>query len=726
MFRTSSDRIVAVLAAALSLCTISCGSSDTSGTTTGPGAGAIAISLSSATGSVVVGGQAVVTATVTRSGFTGAVAVTVSGVPTGVTGSVGTLTTTGTTSSAPITISVGATVTPGTYSITVQASGSGVPNASATYVLTVSAAASSYSLSVSPTAATIAAGSSGTATVTINRVNFTGSVNLSVPNLPSGVTATFSPNNTTGTTSTVTITVASTVAAGLYPLTVGGVASGQPDQLAFLSVTVPATGSYAISVSPSTVTVVQGSSNTATVTVSRSGGFAGNVGLTATGNPSLLSATFSPTQVSGTSSTVTLTAGATQAPGTYTITIHGSASGFSSDQTTTLTVTVTSSGSGGSGNAVVNFAGCTAALQPVWFAYQDGTGAWTVVTGSNNVYQFNVTQSKVGFAYVTLTSASLTQIIVNYYAQSEITSAPLVFCPAPGTNTMTGTVAGLASGEAAHVGFDNQGAVTAYPSTSYSLSGLFTGSYDLVGWETGTLGASTTDKVIIRRGVSVDNTGTIPVLDFSTSEAQTPATGTITVANANGGSVTAEMTYYTSSCTSNGLLYFLLNPTTPFTAYGVPSTLQNAADFHDLIVGVTNGNNTLGVQDIFHTMGDRMETLPTPIATPAISVPSGSYKRLQAVYTLPTEYNGATTLTYYDSNNGHDVNITATAGYLGGSAVTLAMPDFSSLAGFQTAWAAASGASVNWIVQASGNNFTGASYCQEGGRVVSDVVSGMN
>ena len=184
------------------------------------------------------------------------------------------------------------------------------------------------------------------------------------------------------------------------------------------------------------------------------------------------------------------------------------------------------------------------------------------------------------------------------------------------------------------------------------------------------------DRLIIRRGVAVQNLGTIPLLDFGSGEAVAPAQGTITVAGAGAGSLTAQMVYFTSNCTSSGLLYFILNPTSPFNAFGVPSASQLASDFHSLLVGATNGSTTVGAQEFFHTMANRTITMPTALSTPTITSLGGNYKRLQAVYTLPAEFNSGTSFTYFDGTGLHTVSMTATAGFLGGSAATIALPTF--------------------------------------------------
>jgi hypothetical protein len=79
-----------------------------------------------------------------------------------------------------------------------------------------------YTLSASPGSLTIVQGKTGTSTITVNPTNgFTGSVSLSASGMPAGVTASFNPTSTTG-TSTLTLTVSSTAATGTSTITITG------------------------------------------------------------------------------------------------------------------------------------------------------------------------------------------------------------------------------------------------------------------------------------------------------------------------------------------------------------------------------------------------------------------------------------------------------------------------------------------------------------------------
>lgn len=108
------------------------------------------------------------------------------------------------------------------------------------------------------------------------------------------------------------------------------------------------TPAFTLSASPTSVSVVQGSNGTSTLTTTVSGGFNSAVGLSATGQPTGVTVSFSPTSIaapgSGTS-TMTMAVGSTTATGTYTITVTATGGGITHTTTVSLTVTSASTGS---------------------------------------------------------------------------------------------------------------------------------------------------------------------------------------------------------------------------------------------------------------------------------------------------------------------------------------------------------------------------------------------
>ena len=92
------------------------------------------------------------------------------------------------------------------------------------------------------------------------------------------------------------------------------------------------------SLSGTSVSVAQGASGNSTVTITRTGGYAGAVALTATGLPANVSAAFSLTPTTGNTSVLTFTTTGAAA-GTYNITVNGTGPA-AANQSTTLTLTI--------------------------------------------------------------------------------------------------------------------------------------------------------------------------------------------------------------------------------------------------------------------------------------------------------------------------------------------------------------------------------------------------
>ncbi|MFY9825549.1 MAG: hypothetical protein WAM82_29515 [Thermoanaerobaculia bacterium] len=212
-----------------------------------------------------------------------------------------------------------------------------------------SSASPDFAISVSPTSSTIQQGGSGSATATTTiSGGFNAAVALSASGQPSGVTVGFSPTSIAAPgsgSSTVSITVASTTAVGTYPITITGTSGSTVHSTTYtLTVSSAPVPDFAISVSPTSATIQQGGSGSATATTTISGGFNAAIALTASGQPTGVTVGFSPTSIAAPgsgSSTVSITVASSTAVGTYPITITGTSG--STVHSTTYTLTVSSS-----------------------------------------------------------------------------------------------------------------------------------------------------------------------------------------------------------------------------------------------------------------------------------------------------------------------------------------------------------------------------------------------
>jgi len=198
---------------------------------------------------------------------------------------------------------------------------------------------------LAPSAATLSVteGSSATATVTVTDVGgFTGGVTLAASGLPAGVTASFG-TNPSSTTSVLTLSAASTAAAGSSTIMITGTSGSTTASTTVTLHVSGGTSGFTLAPSASTLSVAQGASGTDTITVTPSGGFTGSVTLAASGLPTGVTASFGTNPTSGTS-VLTLSASSTAATGTKAITITGTSGSVSASTTISLTVTAPTAG----------------------------------------------------------------------------------------------------------------------------------------------------------------------------------------------------------------------------------------------------------------------------------------------------------------------------------------------------------------------------------------------
>lgn len=254
-----------------------------------------------------------------------------------------------------------------------------------------------FTISASPSSTSIVQGASGNVTVsTAVSGGFNAAIALSASGLPAGVTASFSPASIAAPgsgSSTLTFTVSPTATLGTSTITITGT-GGSVTHTTTVSLTVTSvpTPNFTIAASPSSVSIAKGGSGSSTITTAVSGGFNSAIALSASGQPTGVTVSFSPTSIAAPgsgSSTMTITVASTAVAGTSTITVTGT--GGSLTRTTTVTLTVTGGtlqliGNPGFENGSANPAPWTAtagvidstASQPshsgTWKAWLDGYG----------------------------------------------------------------------------------------------------------------------------------------------------------------------------------------------------------------------------------------------------------------------------------------------------------------------------------------------------------------
>ncbi len=176
------------------------------------------LSTSPARVSIVQGGQGTSTISITQAnGFSGSVTLSAAGLPSGVTAA---FSPNPATTTSTLTLTASATAATGTATVTITGTSGSLTR---TTTLSVSVNGTpNFTLSTSPASVTIVQGRQGTSTISITPANgFSGSVTLLAVGWPSGVTAVFSPNPAS-TTSTLTLTASATAATGSVTVRIEG------------------------------------------------------------------------------------------------------------------------------------------------------------------------------------------------------------------------------------------------------------------------------------------------------------------------------------------------------------------------------------------------------------------------------------------------------------------------------------------------------------------------
>jgi uncharacterized membrane protein len=289
--------------------------------------------------------------------YSGAVSLSVSGLPAGVTAtwSSNPVTLNAESGASTLTLTASATATVGSATMTITGTGDGL---TATKQITLQVQqAPGVQLSVAPASVSVQSLSTASVTVTATPVGgavipagATGSTISVASGLPKGFTATWSAAtvNTAGAAVwTLTLTGSSTATAGSSTLSLSAKVVAKTGTAYSLSQSVPMTVTVTpptLTVTPAsaTLSVTQGTAATEAVSLTGSATYSGAASLSVSGLPTGVTASWSVNPVAlsaekGTS-TLTLTASSSATAGAATVTVTATGDGVSSSQKLTLTV----------------------------------------------------------------------------------------------------------------------------------------------------------------------------------------------------------------------------------------------------------------------------------------------------------------------------------------------------------------------------------------------------
>lgn len=479
--------------------------------------------------------------------------------------------------------------------------------------------------------------------------------------------------------------------------------------------------SFSLALVPTSISIPQGNTTTATVNITRAGGFSGVVNLAFSGAPPGLTITPNTASVTGASATFTIAATPAIGVGNYPITLNATAAGVA-QQTATLAVQVTPS-AGGSGNITLSFASCDPSQVPIWFAVKNGTGAWTRITqGTNNTFTFAIT-SEGGVAYVTRSASGYgtTVVLLSEGEAASIATGNICGTPHEGTRSLTTNV--LNSGTQT-VTVTLGGAKTVFKSpanqpssgTPFTLNNFPAGRRDLIAARSviqmdGTTGLQ---RLVLRRNTAYPSSATPPVIDFAGPESFAPLARFILVSNLGGDQSLISESFMTTNGESASFFesigrFFPAGGSDGVPWVALPDSLLLPGDFHVFFIDAApqGGNGDAGrfAGLMLHAppaAAPASVTFGPPLAIPSVTTLSTTPNvRMRAQLASQAAYNVAAGAGFTQDSSA--VEVLVTAAYTRGAPATwtIDIPDLSS-AGYDPAWGLKTGVPVTWEVSALG------------------------
>ncbi|MFP3256432.1 MAG: hypothetical protein RXO36_01305, partial [Candidatus Nanopusillus acidilobi] len=329
--------------------------------------------------------------------------------------------------SVTLTVTASSSITPGTYSVTI----SGTAQNGATNSTTITINVQPYSFSIQGSnSIDVYTNYSNSTTIYVNQLNSGSSlpITLSCSTNSSYLSCSLSSTQVTPNASvTLTVSANSNIQPGTYSVTVTGVASNGVTNSTTITINVQPYSFYIKG--PSSINTYVGSSNSAAINITQlNSGSSLPITLSCSTNSSYLSCSLSNTTVTPNASvTLTVTASSSITPGTYSVTISGTAQNGATNSTT-ITINV----------------------QPYSFSIQ-GPSSMYVNADSSNSTIINITQLSGGTSVsITLSCSTNSSYLSCSLSSTQVTpNASVTLTVSANSNIQPGTysvtVTGVAS-----------------------------------------------------------------------------------------------------------------------------------------------------------------------------------------------------------------------------------------------------------------------------------------
>lgn len=635
---------------------------------------------------VVTGSSGTAAVAITRNvGYTAGISLVISGVPLDVQVSPAASNTTG--NSITLNVSAQPTATPGTYPLVITGTTNSTVTATTNMTLIIASPAPAGTMTLTPASVSAVQGQPSTVSIAIARgAGVTGDATMSVLNLPSTITASFSPNPVSGTSTTLTLNIGLSHAVGVITVQVRAVIGARETIVPLLIATsafVPR--DFGISVTPSALAVTAGQSGQASVAISRTGNYTGAVSFIVSGAPAGVTAAVTPSPNTTNAATLTVATTGAAAAGTYPLTI--SATGADVTGTRTANATLTVNGFGG-GNIQWRF--CAPDRIPVWLGVRSGAGAWSQVSQGANV-TYNVPLNTDGqIAYVIPAGAGFNVTVATVTPQDALQLAANECIDNPARKTISGTVTNLPDSRGVQVMLGGGYAYSPPLTPGWVMTNAGDGVKDLLAITSYSEGGGIIDltKGIIRRDVNPAPGSVQPVFDFEGTESFFMSSIGEIFQNTNGEVFTTTYSYRTA----NGRVgTFFVDPpsaTTSRSIQGLPTAFRRAGDLHEVVAITANATAPRTIIRYTQAVTGALDPAFGPLLdAPTVVLVGSAPVRLRATGTWQSDYNWGGAVSFSQATGARTVTISGSRSALGGGAsYSFEIPDFSGAPGWNPTW----------------------------------------
>jgi hypothetical protein len=374
----------------------------------------------------------------------------------------------------------------------------------------------------------------------------------------------------------------------------------------------------------------------------------------------------------------------------------------------------TPGGDGGGTSVSIPFC---AGTEPSWLAFQDGEGAWTraepTSTGARITYQHTFNSDHAGVATARVFAHGVSAVTVQYGAPVELAiigdTNPLQ-CGGPVPFALLGSVAGLDTNEEAQIsaGLELRTTAPHGADNTFALIGLNPGPQEVLAARVTRIDPSTVvvSRLILRRVGDLPDSTTLPVFDFNSAESFAPAIGDVTVAGMGPEGAIVNTLLHTAHSIS--VVSFGVNDmqTATRSYRALPESQLATGDLQILSAqsGPVPSSDLRSAVLFFRSPVQQTLTLGPVVTPPTFStVATTPALRLRAHFVPQAAYDQLTTISFQQGvTTVMTVGMTAAYASITGAGYDLVIPDLSTAAGFDPAWALHAGTAVSWSVSRTG------------------------